>query len=367
MASSPDILDELPWLTASTRKTRKALVMRHGKSALLLTGLAAPLLIANGHYGWTSSDPGLAPAAKPASATPALIDDPFAPKALRPLSAEEAEKWNSAIPDSATGISAATPFAVGEGNAQSLSRSLQCMTAAIYYEAGNEPLDGQRAVAQVVLNRMRSPIYPHSVCGVVYQGSERKTGCQFTFTCDGSLARTPSTAGWARAGAVAIAALSGYVYAPVGWATHYHADYVVPYWAQTLDKVATIGRHIFYRWTGRNGSGTAFTSHYAGLEPDVAARLALASPDTAAAGVLDGAIVHVSAAERPVIDFTVDAKEGADKAKKVATVAAAHPDTAPGARWVIGSGPAASSLGQERHIVENTAAAVAKQGAPSIE
>ncbi|MDZ7587989.1 MAG: cell wall hydrolase [Parasphingorhabdus sp.] len=91
---------------------------------------------------------------------------------------------------------------------------LQCLTQAVYYEAASEPDAGQRAVAQVVLNRVRHPAYPRTVCGVVYQGSERRTGCQFTFTCDGSLRRTPSAFFWERARRVAADALAGRIGSP---------------------------------------------------------------------------------------------------------------------------------------------------------
>lgn len=148
--------------------------------------------------------------------------------------------------DAAPGIAPAFHFARGSAD---LSRALDCMTAAVYYEAGDDPT-GQRAVAQVVLNRARNPNYPSSVCGVVFQGHKRSTGCQFTFTCDGSLARIPDRAGWLRAREVALASLSGAVDRQVGAATHYHADYVVPYWASELTKVAVVGRHIFYRSYG---------------------------------------------------------------------------------------------------------------------
>ena len=146
-------------------------------------------------------------------------------------------------------------------------RSLDCLTTAIYYEAASETDDGQRAVAQVVLNRVRHPTYPNSVCGVVYQGSERSTGCQFSFTCDGSLARAPSAAGWVRARRIAAAALAGSVYAPVGLATHYHTFRVLPHWASSLVKSAVIGAHIFYRWNGGWGGPAAFRQVYAGAEP----------------------------------------------------------------------------------------------------
>jgi Cell Wall Hydrolase len=133
---------------------------------------------------------------------------------------------------------------------QNRSRALTCLAQAISYEAGNESVVGQEAVAQVILNRLRHPAYPKSICGVVYQGSERKTGCQFTFTCDGSLKRPRSAQSMAYATAIAERVLSGGTSAIVGGATHYHANYVSPYWAPSLVKIATIGAHIFYRMPG---------------------------------------------------------------------------------------------------------------------
>ena len=110
------------------------------------------------------------------------------------------------------------------------------------------------------------PAYPNSVCGVVFQGSSRATGCQFTFPCDGALARMPDPEGWRRARQVAEAALSGYVMKGVGNATHYHANYVAPYWSPNLLKVATVGAHIFYRWMGGWGLPGAFGHAYGGDE-----------------------------------------------------------------------------------------------------
>lgn len=147
------------------------------------------------------------------------------------------------------------------------TRALQCLTAAIYYEAASEPDAGQRAVAQVVLNRVAHPAYPGTVCGVVYQGSERSTGCQFSFTCDGSLARRPSPMFWRRAEDVAREALAGYVYAPAGLATHYHTVQVNPYWAPSLHYLATIGLHRFYSFNGAAGRPGAFRYAYLGGEP----------------------------------------------------------------------------------------------------
>lgn len=125
-------------------------------------------------------------------------------------------------------------------------REISCMTQAIVYEAGLEPLEGQQAVAQVILNRTRSGVYPATVCGVVYQGSTRRTGCQFTFTCDGSLARRMSPKVMGAARAIAEEALQGRLPDRVGNATHYHASYVSPYWAPSLRRIGRIGAHIFY-------------------------------------------------------------------------------------------------------------------------
>lgn len=130
------------------------------------------------------------------------------------------------------------------------SRAIACLAQAISYEAGNEPVEGQEAVAQVILNRFRHPAYPKSVCGVVFQGSERRTGCQFTFTCDGSLLRPRSALSMTNATAVANRVFDGLAATLIGGATHYHANYVSPYWAPSLVRVGAIGAHIFYRMPG---------------------------------------------------------------------------------------------------------------------
>jgi hypothetical protein len=162
---------------------------------------------------------------------------------------------------------AAPSFVAQPRSADDAARALDCLTAAIYYEARSQTLDGQRAVAQVVLNRVRDPAFPASVCGVVYQGSNRTTGCQFSFTCDGSLDRPREPLAWARASVIAADALGGAVYAPVGSATFYHANYVSPWWASSMTQVATIGAHIFYRWRGAMENALAFRQTYSGAEP----------------------------------------------------------------------------------------------------
>jgi hypothetical protein len=145
-------------------------------------------------------------------------------------------------------------------------QALECLTQAVYYEARNQSADGQRAVAQVVLNRTRHPNYPGSVCGVVFQGSERRTGCQFSFTCDGSMNATIEPGAWERAERIAAAALSGSVYRPVGLALNYHTTAILPYWAPSLVQQAVIGAHIFYR---PPGSTDSFSQATARAEPEV--------------------------------------------------------------------------------------------------
>src|SRR5690349_5642728 len=192
------------------------------------------------------------------------------PMIVKPIAADQAIKLNAEMPVTAGPNPVASPF-VFRGSAAARSQALECLASAVYYEAGNQDADGERAVAQVVLNRVRHPAFPASVCGVVYQGSTRATGCQFTFTCDGSLYRGPDAAGWRRAYAIAEQAMNGSVYAPVGYATHYHANYVVPVWAQTLSKNAIVGAHIFYRWAGAWGKPPAFAQHYSGHEANAVA------------------------------------------------------------------------------------------------
>lgn len=165
-------------------------------------------------------------------------------------------------------VQAAAPFLQREHDSKSATRALNCLTAAVYYEARSEGLQGQRAVAQVVLNRVRHYAYPSSVCGVVFQGPSRAAGgCQFSFACDGSLTRPRDVRAWRRAEAVAHNALSGYVEQSVGWATHYHTDYVRPGWGARLVQVTTLGTHIFYRMPGAAGAAAAFVRRSASLEP----------------------------------------------------------------------------------------------------
>lgn len=131
---------------------------------------------------------------------------------------------------------------------EDMSREQRCLAEAIYFEARSEPPAGQAAVAQVVLNRVKSGLYPDSVCGVVYQNRHRYLGCQFTFACEGRALRVTEPAHWKQAVKIARDVTFGQTYLPaVGNSTHYHADYVRPYWSRLFKKKDTIGRHTFYR------------------------------------------------------------------------------------------------------------------------
>lgn len=206
------------------------------------------------------------------------LDFTLSPDEVRPISEDEARAFNSGLPFSTLPILAAKPFIIPADRLEDYTRAVDCLAAAVYYEAASETTEGQAAVAQVVLNRVRHPAYPNTVCGVVFQGVERQTGCQFSFTCDGAMNRVPSIEGWARAKAVASAALNGSVAAGVGMATHYHTDYVAPYWAERLVKMRQIGAHIFYRWAGTWGLPGAFTVRHGDVEPTIVQMAALSSP-----------------------------------------------------------------------------------------
>lgn len=208
----------------------------------------------------------------------------------------DAMKLNAATPNASGFLRVAQPFVFKPATVEDRRRALRCLTQGIYYEAALEPTVGQEAVAQVILNRVRDPNYANSVCGVVFEGAERTTGCQFSFTCDGSLGQAPAGWAWNRARLVAERALAGHVAADVGTATHYHADYVHPWWAPTLNKLTQIGAHIFYRWKGVYGEPAAFTQRYSGREPLIdEARLARPRLQIASTTEADKALAEAAA------------------------------------------------------------------------
>ena len=127
----------------------------------------------------------------------------------------------------------------------------RCLTAGIYFESRGEPVRGQAAVAQVILNRVRNPSYPNSICGVVYQNKHWRNRCQFSFACDRIRDRISNRRLWDLASHVAAETTAGRIWlSEVGSSTHYHATYVRPKWARAMKKVGKIGLHIFYRTFG---------------------------------------------------------------------------------------------------------------------
>lgn len=215
------------------------------------------------------------PVAPPADVVPDLP-----PMDLAPVTEDDARAANARIALITRDFAAPRPF-LYIGDSDSRARARDCLAAAMIYEAGDDA-KGQQAVGQVVINRARHPAFPKSICGVVFQGAERTTGCQFTFTCDGALARRYSAAAWTRAQANADNMLSGVTYAPVGLSTHYHTDWVRPYWSDSLEKIAKVDTHLFFRWPGYWGTPGAFRGAVSGGDGPVA-KLAALSPLHAAA------------------------------------------------------------------------------------
>lgn len=263
---------------------------------------------------------------------PPALDFTLAPDEVRAIDEDAARAFNAAIPFSTLPILAARPFIMAPDRIEDYARALDCLTAAVYFEAAGETAEGQAAVAQVVLNRMRHPAYPRTVCGVVFQGAERTTGCQFSFTCDGAMARPRSVEGWARARASAAAALNGSVAVGVGMATHYHTDWVAPYWAERLVKMRQIGTHIFYRWGGAWGLPGAFTGRHAGAEPVVVQMSALVEPvpaiDLIEPPIVAEAVEPLRITIAPVV-LSAEAAPAAVEPMEAATAAAAPPPPAP--------------------------------------
>jgi hypothetical protein len=217
---------------------------------------------------------------------------------------------------------AAQPFhtaAVGS------ARDLDCLSEGIYWEARGEGDAGMQAVAQVILNRVRHPAFPKSVCGVVYQGADQGA-CQFSFACEPSRQK-PSDAVWIRARAIAGRALAGHVMAEVGNATHFHATRVAPDWRDSLLKVVQIGSHIFYRFGGAPGQPGAFHGAVqpskprdGGLQPMVASLIPNFGGPAASASA--------DAKPAPLTEFLQRVLPGADKPTPAPAATEAKPTLA---------------------------------------
>jgi hypothetical protein len=242
------------------------------------------------------------------------LDPPSPPPNLNePAPAWEAQARNALIPYSRANPLSPARFSAS-ADREAPAQALQCLTSTVYYEAAREPDAGKRAVAQVVINRWANRAFPKTICGVVDQGAPAP-GCQFSFMCDGSMARKPSPELWRDAEAIARAALNGYVETSVGAATHYHADYVVPVWATTMLKLTKLGRHIFYRWPGAAAYVVAHS-----VEPVASAPTAASDPS--AKPLTAPSPATASATPEPTRSSPVDASNPAPRPPSPAPVTA---------------------------------------------
>jgi hypothetical protein len=199
----------------------------------------------------------------------------------------------------------ATFTAENLGVAEHEKSEIDCLAEAVYYEARSESARGQMAVAEVVMNRVRNPHFPKTVCGVVFQGQYRNTGCQFTFTCDGSKRHAPTGEAWDRARAVALHVAMGLNKPVTNKATHYHTDYVNPYWKAGMVETAEIGTHIFYRfpkttkeWNTAKVALAAQEQNNAAANEQTAALVTVeaeAKPESNADSLAAAALVKISA------------------------------------------------------------------------
>ena len=253
--------------------------------ALALAAPALALALGDGAFGGrTAGEPA---SAVDISAMARAEGAAFAgPIPAAPLGAEALalRKSNAAIPLVARGLSPVRPFII-TAPLDDAERAVDCLAAAQFYEAGRGGED-QRSVAQVVLNRVRHAAYPNTVCGVVFQGAQLATGCQFTFTCDGAMRRrSPSPQAWSEARATAREMLYGRVEPLVGQATHYHTDWVSPRWSREMDKIAAVRTHLFFRWRGARGEAGTLNQGYAGHEPGIAMLAGLSAAHAGAAAL----------------------------------------------------------------------------------
>jgi spore germination cell wall hydrolase CwlJ-like protein len=246
---------------------------RRAAPALLVA--AAPLVDFTAIYSRAAT-----PATEPEAPVPQYAPDkPFRFDTPNKPRAQSAAVSRFALPPSFGQQFSGSQFSAS--GSSDFDRALDCMTMAIAYEAGFEPVSGMESVGQVILNRTHSARYPKSVCGVVFQGAERRTGCQFTFTCDGALRRVLSDETLNRARLAASAVLGGATADHVAGATNYHADYVLPYWAATGTRTTKIGAHIFYRMPG--DTGFSASAGMLSTEPELALARSPAPPPSSPA------------------------------------------------------------------------------------
>lgn len=214
------------------------------------TSVQSPAAAAAGSTGASASPttPMVKRAVTLSSTTPAPVDATPMEIAAAPVSMQSPRLDRGEVTIQPKSDDPDRPRYVDLIDPDNMNKEQRCLAEAVYFEARSEPVAGQAAVAQVILNRVKSGLYPSSICGVVYQNRHRHLACQFTFACEGKSLRIRDTESWDRAKQVASAVLEGRTYlADVGGATHYHADYVRPSWSRRLKKMDVIGRHIFYK------------------------------------------------------------------------------------------------------------------------
>ena len=230
------------------------------------------------------------------------------------------------------------------------ARDLDCLADAVYYEARGETPAGQAAVAQVVLNRVRHPAFPKSVCGVVFQGARDGTGCQFSFACDGSMDRGREPTAWRRSREVAAHALSGFVMPSVGNATHFHVAGIDPGWGPRLLRVAQIGLHVFYRFGGYAGSPNNFNRR-----PELSP--ADAAPHAVYASMLP--MPQETADGRVKAQYILASATVTSNAPKAAAPATPAPEAKPDASAPVVTAPAATHADAPKADASKTAAPAA--------
>jgi spore germination cell wall hydrolase CwlJ-like protein len=232
-----------------TRPSARALVVACLVASACAGGVGAAYMV-----GSATADAGAKPVVVPiAAATRASLVNAALQRALAPEDSgllRLASQVNPALLHAAV-LQTPAPFRLA--NPVDTASDLNCLTAAVYYEARGESREGQAAVAQVVLNRVRSPTFPKTVCGVVYQGAVAHS-CQFSFACDGQMGARHEAAAWDRAKDVAGRALGGYVMGEVGGATHFHVAALGAIWNGSMVEVARVGQHIFYGFGGHRGA-----------------------------------------------------------------------------------------------------------------
>lgn len=306
-----------------TRSVKFALVL------LLIVALSAAALLA---YSVREASK---PIERPQRAEAARQALPALPTIGLPGAVAPEDELLEVTPQTAQEINKSRPFVTGDIPAAPAFRSrlegadrdraIACLATAGLYEAGSRSGD-QSAVMQVVLNRVRHPAFPNTVCGVVFQGSERSTGCQFSFTCDGSMRRRqPGAAAWRSAQGLAMAMLDDTVDERVGLATHFHTDWVVPYWSASLDKLTEVRTHLFFRWKGYWGTRPAFRRPPATTEPIVPALAGLFP----AHQLVDGEAVEEALAEAADEGLDTNTSETARSAEPGVTRAAQAPAAQP--------------------------------------